>query len=281
MAARCPGATLAGPAELPGYRLAFDLFSERWGGYVADIVPDPGSRAYGLLWRVTGDHMAALDRFEGVASGRYRRVTVSVRSAAGEQAAIAYAAAAPGPEGPPTGAYWAIIASAAREYGFPVPDRPPHPPVTATVLQVNVSSGGVPKLPVLSAFVTALGLEGDAQRDTKHHGGPERAVCLFSADRIAALQAEGHPITPGATGENLTIAGLDWALVRPGSRLRIGAEVELEVTRYTTPCANIRDAFAGGDISRILQDRHPGDSRVYARVLREGTVAPGDVVEPL
>lgn len=151
--------------------------------------------------------------------------------------------------------------------------------MTATVLQVNVSPGGVPKLPVPSAFVTTLGLEGDAQRDTKHHGGPDRAVCLFSADRIAALQAEGHPITPGATGENLTLAGLDWALVTPGARLRVGLEVELEVTRYTTPCANIRAAFADGDIARIHHDRHPGDSRVYARVLREGHVAPGDAVE--
>lgn len=126
MAARCPGAELAGLAELPGYRLAFDLPSERWNGYVADIVPDAASTAYGLLWRVTGAHMAALDRFEGVASRRYRRLTVEVRTPAGEQlSATAYAVVAPGPEGPPSDAYFAIIAAAAREYGFPVPFRPP------------------------------------------------------------------------------------------------------------------------------------------------------------
>ena len=37
------------------------------------------------------------------------------------------------------------------------------------------------------------------------HGGPERALCLFSLERILELQAEGHPIFPGAAGENITI----------------------------------------------------------------------------
>lgn len=40
--------------------------------------------------------------------------------------------------------------------------------------------GGVPKLPVAGARVTTFGIEGDAHRDTEHHGGPERAVCLYA-----------------------------------------------------------------------------------------------------
>jgi MOSC domain-containing protein YiiM len=122
------------------------------------------------------------------------------------------------------------------------------------------------------------GLEGDWQRNRKHHGGPARAVCLFSLERIEALQAEGHPITPGATGENVTIAGLDWSRVVPGARLRLGAVCELEVSSFTEPCRTIRHAFLRGDSDRIDQDRHPGWSRVYARVLTEGEVATGDAV---
>ncbi|HSE92450.1 MAG TPA: MOSC domain-containing protein, partial [Methylomirabilota bacterium] len=75
------------------------------------------------------------------------------------------------------------------------------------IVQVSVSPGGVPKRPVEAALVTALGVEGDAHRDTEHHGGPERAVCLYALEAIEALQHEGHPIVPGALGENLTVAG--------------------------------------------------------------------------
>jgi MOSC domain-containing protein YiiM len=82
---------------------------------------------------------------------------------------------------------------------------------SARIVQISVSPGGVPKRAVSSARVTTLGLEGDVQRDREHHGGPERALCLFSQERIRALQAEGHPVTPGSIGENVTLEGLDWS----------------------------------------------------------------------
>lgn len=152
---------------------------------------------------------------------------------------------------------------------------------TAHIVQISVSPGGVPKWPVPSARVTALGLEGDAQRDLEHHGGPERALCLFSQERIQALQAEGHPITPGSIGENLTIEGIDWNAVMPGTYLRLGEDVVVQVTRYTSPCLNITASFLHRDYSRVSQKRHPGDSRVYARVLREGSLTSGDPVQLL
>jgi MOSC domain-containing protein YiiM len=69
--------------------------------------------------------------------------------------------------------------------------------------------------------------------------------------------------------------------VTPGSRLLLGAAVLVEVTRYTSPCGNIVPFFKDGDYSRISQKRHPGDSRVYARVLTEGVVSAGDPVRLL
>jgi MOSC domain-containing protein YiiM len=151
----------------------------------------------------------------------------------------------------------------------------------ARIVQISVSSGGVPKRPVPSARVTTLGLEGDVQRDREHHGGPDRALCLFSHDRIRALQAEGHPITPGSAGENLTIEGIDWTRVTPGTYLRLGERVLAQVTSYTAPCLNITGSFRDREYSRVSQKRHPGNSRVYARVLREGRLASGDVVQLL
>ncbi len=146
------------------------------------------------------------------------------------------------------------------------------------IVQISVSAGGVPKLPVPSARVTELGLEGDLHRELEYHGGPERALCLFAFERIRVLQAEGHNVSPGAIGENLTVEGLDWERVTPGSRLKLGAGVLIEVTRYTSPCFNIKKNFADGDISRVSQKRHPGGSRVYARVLRAGMIRQGDTV---
>ena len=146
------------------------------------------------------------------------------------------------------------------------------------IVQISVSPGGVPKVPVPSARVTELGLEGDLHRDMEHHGGPERALCIFAIEQIRVLQAEGHDVSPGAIGENLTVEGLDWERVTPGSRLELGAGVLIEVTRYTSPCFKIKQRFADGDISRVSQKSHPGGSRVYARVLTTGEIRRGDTV---
>jgi MOSC domain-containing protein YiiM len=150
----------------------------------------------------------------------------------------------------------------------------------AHVERIHVSNGGVPKLPVESAAVGPLGLEGDAHRSASH-GGPQRAVCLFAAEVLEALRAEGHPIEPGWIGENLLVRGLDWPAVVPRVRLNVGADVVLEITRYTVPCANLVPAFRDGFIARVSQERFPGWSRVYARVLAGGTIRPGDGVEML
>ena len=148
------------------------------------------------------------------------------------------------------------------------------------IAQLSVSPGGVPKLPVLEARVTRLGLEGDAHR-YEHHGGPERAVCLFSLEMIDALALEGHTIEPGTIGENVTVEGIDWSLVTPGVQFRLGDEVVLEVTRYTSPCYKIAPVFLGGEYSRVSQKRNPGWSRVYTRVLIEGALRTGDPVRLL
>ena len=142
---------------------------------------------------------------------------------------------------------------------------------------INISRGGVPKTSVFEALVTEAGLDGDFQRDRRFHGGADRAVVIFSLELIRALQREGHPIGAGTTGENLTVSGIRWTAVAPGVELHIG-DVHLLVTKYTSPCENIRDSFANGDVSRISERRHPGWSRVSARVLAGGILRIGDPV---
>lgn len=150
---------------------------------------------------------------------------------------------------------------------------------TGVVHSINLSNGGVPKKSISGAQVFRSGIVGDAQDDTKHHGGPERAVCVYALERIRALQAEGHPIDVGTAGENVTVEGIDWELVVPGSRLRVGAEVLLEIASFTNPCKTIKHSFIDGKFIRIAEKLYPGWSRVYARVLSEGEIRSGDLVE--
>ncbi len=152
------------------------------------------------------------------------------------------------------------------------------PGLLGRIHRINVSGGGVPKLPVPEASVTAEGIVGDLHAETRYHGGPTKAVSLFSLEVIERLRGEGHPIGPGTTGENLTVEGLDWRRVLPGARLTFEGGVVLEVTVYSVPCWKIAGSFLSGNSLRIDGERHPGESRVCARVVTGGTLREGERV---
>jgi len=149
--------------------------------------------------------------------------------------------------------------------------------VTGKVVSINRSDGGVPKQPVTECRVSENGLEGDRQRDLHFHGGPNRAVCLYSLEKIEALRSEGHPIAPGTIGENLTVSGLDWSLMVPDVLVEVG-DALLELTKFAPPCTSIAGSFRDGDYSRVAQNIHPGWSRIYARVVKAGVVRVGDTI---
>ncbi|MDQ6737504.1 MAG: MOSC domain-containing protein [Gemmatimonadota bacterium] len=148
---------------------------------------------------------------------------------------------------------------------------------SGAIVSLNISAGGVPKLPVEAVAIEFPGIVGDGHNDRKHHGGPDRAVCIYSRELIELLRTEGHPVEPGSAGENITVAGLDWSLMVPGVRLRLGT-LEVEVTAYTSPCKTIGGSFVDRNFMRISQIKNPGWSRVYARVLVPGYVKTGDPV---
>lgn len=155
-----------------------------------------------------------------------------------------------------------------------------HPPGSGPgqVVSLAVSRGGAPKTPVTSARVDEAGLVGDVQAVRLHHGRPWQALSLWSAEVLEALVAEGHPVAPGSCGENVLVAGIDWAELRPGVRLRLGAEVQAEVTGPADPCQTIAASFVEGRFDRIDHVTHPGWSRVYAWVDAGGTIRAGDPV---
>jgi len=145
------------------------------------------------------------------------------------------------------------------------------------VVAINVSGGGVPKLPVPTAHIDWAGVDGDVQADRKHHGRPYQALCLWSGEVLDELAADGHDHAPGRAGANITAVGLDWAAMRPGTRLRIGAALA-EVSFPTTPCHKQAHWFTDGDYKRIDHDRHPRLTRWYAWVREPGDVTTGDAV---
>lgn len=154
------------------------------------------------------------------------------------------------------------------------------------VHQINISKGGVPKFPVAEAWVTPLGIEGDVQADRVHHGGPRKALLLASLEHIELLRAEGFPIVAGSLGENLTIRGLDFRLLRSGQRFYVGGAL-IELTKPRTPCSKL-DVYDRGpelQIQRRIFDARAcaGDpsspvwamSGFYAAVVRPGPIATG------
>jgi MOSC domain-containing protein YiiM len=156
--------------------------------------------------------------------------------------------------------------------------------VTGTVVQVNVSRGGIPKSAIPSAELTANGIVGDAWR-FPFHGGKRKAILLMTLEGIEELIADGFALYPGALGENITTRGLDRRELRIGHRLQIG-NAAIELTHIRTPCATLN--VYGSSIQAAMYDarvqKHDpqserwGLSGFYASVIQPGIVQPGDAV---
>jgi MOSC domain-containing protein YiiM len=157
--------------------------------------------------------------------------------------------------------------------------------VTGTILQVNVSLGGIPKRPVAAGTITAQGIAGDACAHPQIHGGPQQAVLILASETIDELRALGYPVFYGALGENLTTRGLDPRELRLGQQLRAGGAL-LEITKVRVPCATL-DIY-GPAIKQEIYDEQVraggagsprwGMSGFYTRVLMPGTVHPNDII---
>ena len=150
--------------------------------------------------------------------------------------------------------------------------------MTAKVTALHTSNGGVPKLPVVVLTVTKDGCIGDKQNDRKHHGGPNKAVCLFLEEIIEELALEGHPIAAGTTGENVLIRGIPRYDLNPGVVLKF-PDVDLAITQDAPPCRTIIGSFSDNDFNLISHKKFPNRTRWYAKVLREGTISVDDVVK--
>lgn len=113
-------------------------------------------------------------------------------------------------------------------------------------------------------FVVGWGIEGDA-----HAGRWHRQVSMLGLDQIAAFNARGAGVEPGAFGENLVVEGFEFRALPVGTLLRCGG-VLLEITQIGKECHNHCEIY------RRMGDCIMPREGVFARVLCEGVIRVGD-----
>jgi MOSC domain-containing protein YiiM len=151
--------------------------------------------------------------------------------------------------------------------------------------QINISRGGVPKVPIKHAVVTIDGIDGDKHAHPQYHGGPRQALLIITAEGLEELGLAGFAVYAGALGENLTIRGLDRHAMRPGQRYRAGS-VLMELTKVRQPCSAL-NPFGEGIQTAIFDSRvKEGDltsplwglSGFYASVIEPNELRQGDII---
>ncbi len=142
----------------------------------------------------------------------------------------------------------------------------------ALVLSVNVSKGGIPKLPVETCGVTLDGLEGDG-RDHDKHISRDRAVSLIDQEILNQLSSEGYEVPWGAVGENLTVENLNVQSLEPKDQLTFSGGVVIELVEGRRPC------FVLDSLGKNLKKDIVGRCGYLARVITEGEISAGETID--
>jgi MOSC domain-containing protein YiiM len=136
---------------------------------------------------------------------------------------------------------------------------------------------GMCKQPVSGALaLSRQGFEGDGVGDRRHHGGEDKAVCVYSLDHYPYWSSTLNITMPvAAFGENLSIEGLQEADVCIGDIYRVGTAV-VQVSQPRQPCNTLAARYGRDDLVKLVADS--GRTGLYFRVLRSGRVQAGDAV---
>src|SRR5579872_4908666 len=138
-------------------------------------------------------------------------------------------------------------------------------------------------------LIAGLGVRGDAHagelvkhrvRVRENPNRPNlRQVHLIHSELFDELAASGYELYPGAIGENVTTRGLNLLELPAGTRLHLGQDAVVDVTRLRNPCRQV-DAFRAGLMGALLIKHSDGTlgrkSGIMGVVLKGGAVRPGD-----
>lgn len=139
------------------------------------------------------------------------------------------------------------------------------------VISINISRGGIPKLPVPAVRLTVAGLEGDGHNHAKHNT-PLQAVCIQDSEKLMELSQDGYLLSPGQAGENLTVENLHVNSLPLGAILEFSGGVILEISKVRKPCY-VMDA-----IHPRLKTDALGRHGMYAKVVVEGILSTGETI---
>ena len=140
-----------------------------------------------------------------------------------------------------------------------------------TVISVNISPGGIPKIPIENCAVTVDGLDGDGHEHSKHIN-PNRAVSLIDREILDQLVTEGYDLVPGAVGENLTVNELSLQSLEPGDRLAFSGGLVIELVEPRKPC------FVLDSLGKKLKMDIVGRCGYLAKVIVENTISTGESI---
>ena len=130
---------------------------------------------------------------------------------------------------------------------------------------------GTQKYNVPAAELKAgFGIEGDA-----HAGNWHRQISLLAEKSIAKMRAKGASVSEGDFAENITTEGIDLLSLTIGSKLRLGAMAEVEITQFGKQC------HSGCAIFQQIGDCIMPREGVFAKVTKPGRIQPGDTIEVL
>jgi MOSC domain-containing protein YiiM len=134
---------------------------------------------------------------------------------------------------------------------------------------------GMCKKPVTIPLVlTHRGFEGDGVGDLKHHGGSDKAVCVYAIDHYGYWEKVlGRKMPNAAFGENLSVSDMSEEGVCIGDTYRAGTAI-VQVSQPRQPCSTLAARYGRDDFVKLVVDS--GRTGFYLRVLEEGRVKAGD-----
>lgn len=130
---------------------------------------------------------------------------------------------------------------------------------------------GIYKMPIADGvYLSSLNFEGDGQADLEHHGGKDKAVCVYPSEHFAHWeQVLGVQLNPGAFGENVTTKGILESQICIGDVFRLG-ESYVQVSQPRQPCFKLSVKYNLPTLPLLVQTT--GYTGYYFRVLQEGFV---------
>jgi len=143
----------------------------------------------------------------------------------------------------------------------------------------KTTTTGIFKEPVHGrVMLRTLNLDGDGQADLKGHGGIHKAAYTYSTENYDYWKRElgRTDFTFGQFGENFTVEEMLDAAIHVGDVFRVGTAL-VEVTQPRVPCFKLGIKMGLAPFPKMfLASGRPG---FYLRVLEEGEVGAGDVIE--